>query len=90
MPAGRAMDEAGAKLSEHGFGNAVDVAGFVLDSGQVINVEQDYYRSAFLKTVRKNACGTFRTVLGPGSDRHHRNHIHLDLANRRSGEAFCH
>jgi len=29
------------------------------------------------------------TVLGPGSDRYHGDHFHLDLANRRSGKAYC-
>jgi hypothetical protein len=82
--------KSGGKLSEHGFGNAIDVAGFTLANGEKIVVERDYYGSSFLKSVRKNACGTFNTVLGPGSDRHHNDHIHLDLANRRSGEAYCH
>ena len=35
------------------------------------------------------ACGEFRTVLGPDSDRHHRDHLHLDLQNRRNGSSYC-
>jgi hypothetical protein len=80
----------GAKLSEHGFGNAIDVSGLTLDNGKQINVEQDYYSSRFLKQVRNAACTVFRTVLGPGSDPSHRDHFHFDMANRRSGQHFCH
>jgi hypothetical protein len=79
----------GAKLSEHGFGNAIDVAAFQLADGREINVEQDYYRSPFLKQIRQAACGRFSTVLGPGSDASHRDHLHLDLAVRRSRQAYC-
>lgn len=32
---------------------------------------------------RKGACGTFNTVLGPGSDRFHRDHLHFDTARGR-------
>jgi hypothetical protein len=80
----------GAKLSEHGFGNAIDVSGFTFADGRHLSVENDYYSSAFLKQVRSEACGIFHTVLGPGSDSSHRDHLHFDLANRRSGENFCH
>jgi hypothetical protein len=80
----------GAKISEHAFGNAIDVSGFTLADGRTISVERDYYGSAFLKTARRDACGIFRTVLGPGSDAEHSNHLHLDLANRRNGNTYCH
>jgi hypothetical protein len=80
----------GGKLSEHGFGNAIDVSALQLADGHDVSVERDYGRSGFLKQVRQRACGLFSTVLGPGSDSHHRDHLHLDLANRRSGQTFCH
>lgn len=84
----------GAKMSEHGYGNAIDIAAFTLESGRKVSVLDDYYGSAssqkFLREVRSEACGEFATVLGPGSDANHRNHIHLDLQNRRSGQAYCH
>jgi hypothetical protein len=83
----------GAKMSEHGFGNAIDIAGFTLASGREISVKDDYYsrggEGAFLKQVRSEACGQFATVLGPGSDAAHRDHLHLDLQNRRSGKSYC-
>ncbi len=83
----------GAKMSEHGFGNAIDISSFTLESGRQVSVLDDYYSwgkaGKFLKTVREDACNDFSTVLGPGSDRAHRNHIHLDLQNRRSGRSYC-
>jgi hypothetical protein len=84
----------GAKMSEHGYGNAIDIAAFTLEDGRKVSVLGDYYGSTpaatFLHAVRSEACGEFATVLGPGSDANHRNHIHLDLQNRRSGQAYCH
>ncbi|HUQ37706.1 MAG TPA: extensin family protein [Aestuariivirga sp.] len=84
----------GAKMSEHGFGNAIDISAFTLESGRKVSVLADWNgdRNAkkFLRQVRGEACGAFATVLGPGSDAHHRDHIHLDLQNRRSGNAYCH
>jgi hypothetical protein len=79
----------GGKLSEHGFGNAIDVSGLTLSDGRRLSVKDDYRSSAFLKQIRKEACGTFMTVLGPGSDRSHHDHFHFDLANRRSGQRYC-
>jgi hypothetical protein len=83
----------GAKMSEHGFGNAIDIAGFTLESGRKVTVldgwrgERD--ERGFLRGVHESACGQFRTVLGPEADRHHRDHFHLDLQNRRSGSSYC-
>jgi hypothetical protein len=83
----------GAKMSEHGFGNALDIAAFTLESGRKVSVRDDYYGSRgderFLRQVRGEACGQFNTVLGPGSDRNHRDHFHLDLQQRRSGHSYC-
>jgi hypothetical protein len=83
----------GARMSEHGFGNAIDIAGFKLESGSFISVQDAARRggaeAAFIGDVREAACGEFMTVLGPGADRHHKDHIHLDLQMRRSGRAYC-
>ena len=75
----------GAKLSEHSFGNAMDIGGFVLANGREINVMrgwkgEDEQVRAFLREVQAGACQIFTTVLAPGSDSFHYNHIHLDLA----------
>jgi hypothetical protein len=78
----------GAKMSEHGYGNAIDISAFTLESGRTVKVEQGYWsfgrEKSFLKQIRREACSDFNTVLGPGSDRHHKDHFHLDMANRRS------
>ncbi|MGF7004617.1 extensin family protein [Aminobacter sp. BE322] len=79
------------KLSEHAFGNALDIAGFALAKGKAIAVEPapPEENAKFLMLVRKAACGRFKTVLGPGSDADHARHLHLDLAPRRNGGIFC-
>ena len=83
----RSVDNiAGARLSEHAFGNAVDVAGFTLADGRMLEFVRDWksaatQEAAFLHEVHAGACQYFTTVLGPGADVFHYNHIHLDLAN---------
>ena len=81
---------AGGKLSEHGFADAIDVAGFRVDK-RWIEVGGDRKDQAdderFLDEVRHAACHRFTTVLGPGSDSYHSNHFHLDLERRgKSGK----
>src|SRR5271154_4948166 len=80
---------AGARLSEHAFGNAVDVAGFTLADGREIDFVHDWKKTdsqegAFLHEAHAGACQYFTTVLGPGADVFHYNHIHMDLANHGS------
>ncbi len=74
----------GARLSEHGFGNAIDIAAFRLADGRVVEVGSgwrgDMLEGAFLRAVHAGACDHFTTVLGPDADRHHSRHFHLDLA----------
>lgn len=79
------------KLSEHAFGNALDIARFTLSKGTEIDVEPapDEKAAKFLADIRKAACGPFKTVLGPGSDADHARHLHLDLAPRKHGGTFC-
>ncbi len=79
----------GARLSEHAFGNAVDVAGFTLADGRAIDFVHDWKNTdgqegAFLHEAHAGACRYFTTVLAPGADVFHYNHIHLDLANHGS------
>jgi Extensin-like protein C-terminus len=82
----RSVDNiAGAQLSEHSFGNAIDISGFKLAGGRTIVIVQDWKKadtqeSAFLHEVHAGACQHFTTVLGPGADVFHYNHFHLDLA----------
>jgi hypothetical protein len=79
------------KISEHAYGNALDIASFELSNGKTVEVEPkpDSDAAGFLDAVRKAACGPFKTVLGPGSDPDHELHFHLDLQPRRNGGTFC-
>jgi hypothetical protein len=76
----------GAKLSEHGKGNAIDIAAFNVSGHGWITVAGAHYgdEARFLREVRASACNPFTTVLGPGSDSYHSDHFHLDLAKRRT------
>lgn len=78
----------GARVSEHGRGRAIDIAGIVMANGKLLTVLGDYRSSAMLKKVRQAACGIFGTTLGPGSDRYHSDHFHFDTAAYRSGP-YC-
>ncbi len=81
----------GAKISEHGKGNAVDIAGIYLKNGDYISFLQDWdsrRNGKILRAMHSSACGRFGTVLGPDADRYHRDHLHVDTASYRSG-AYC-
>ncbi|HUI20303.1 MAG TPA: extensin family protein [Methylocella sp.] len=78
-------NQPGARISEHAFANAFDIGGFRLASGREILIVRDWTRGddqtrAFLQDVHSGACGQFTTVLGPGANIFHYNHIHVDLA----------
>jgi hypothetical protein len=74
----------GARLSEHGYANALDVSRFKLANGEVITVKRGWNGTsrerAFLRDVHDGACNDFTTVLGPNYDSNHRDHFHVDLA----------
>jgi hypothetical protein len=81
---------AGAKISEHAFGDAVDVARIGLAGGKTVEIGRpagDADR-AFQAAIRRAACNYFTTVLGPG-DAHHDSHLHLDRETRGSGFRLC-
>ncbi len=80
---------AGARISEHGKGNAIDIRALKLGNGTVIDLTSPIVAKDFRERVRAAACGRFSTVLGPGSDGYHESHIHLDLAERRGGFKMC-
>jgi hypothetical protein len=80
---------AGATLSEHGRANALDVRAFKLANGAVIGLTDVNVAKGWREGMRAGACGRFSTVLGPGSDGHHEEHIHVDLAERRGGYKMC-
>ena len=81
-----------AKLSEHAFANAVDIMGFSFAGRASIPVKglaEGSDEAQFLASVRGKACGFFRTVLGPGSNAAHANHLHLDERERTAGHRLC-
>ncbi|HWV55607.1 extensin family protein [Pseudorhodoplanes sp.] len=80
---------AGAKISEHGLANAIDVRGVHLANGRFADFTDRKLAREFREAVRKSVCARFTTVLGPGSDGHHETHIHVDLAQRRGGYRLC-
>jgi hypothetical protein len=83
------------KMSEHAFANALDIANFRFGEGKVASVKGDWSgfaqvlglsgRGNFLRAARKGACDHFNTILGPGSDANHKDHLHLDLMRLRPG-----
>lgn len=84
-------NQRGAKISEHGKGKAIDISGFVLRDGSTITLSADWDRGQkgrMLRQMHRVACGPFGTVLGPESDRFHRNHFHFDTARHRGG-SYC-
>ncbi|WP_245776415.1 extensin family protein [Thalassovita taeanensis] len=81
----------GARISEHGKGRAIDIGGIVLRDGSLITVLDSWGKrkeGKILRKMHKSACGPFGTVLGPASDRFHKDHFHLDTARYRSGP-YC-
>jgi hypothetical protein len=82
-----------AHISEHAFGNALDIAEFDLADGHVISVQSGWRgtpeEQGFLHDVQSAACEQFSTVLAPGANVYHYNHIHVDLMRRTSGRRIC-
>jgi Extensin-like protein C-terminus len=82
-----------AHISEHAFGNALDIAAFTLADGRRISVKDGWHglpeEQGFLRDVQGAACAQFNTVLAPGSNAYHYDHIHVDLMRRASGRIIC-
>ena len=79
----------GARLSEHGRANALDVRALKLANGQSISLTDRTVSRELRETVLHSVCARFSTVLGPGSDWYHEDHIHLDLMERRNIYRIC-
>jgi hypothetical protein len=82
-----------ARISEHAFGNALDIAAFTLADGRRITVKDGWRggpeQQGFLRDVQAAACDRFTTVLAPGSNVFHYDHMHVDLMRRASGYRVC-
>jgi hypothetical protein len=81
--------QAGAALSEHARGDALDLASIVFADGRVGSLADGGDDLELATALRANACARFATVLGPGADGEHETHIHLDLAPRHNGGRIC-
>jgi hypothetical protein len=86
-------DVPGARISEHAFGNALDIAAFMFADGRSITVKDGWRgtpaEQGFLHDIQETACSQFTTVLAPGSNAYHEDHMHVDLMRRRSGLTIC-
>ena len=80
---------AGALLSEHGKANALDVRSIGFADGRDLKLTDRSADRTLRETVLHSVCSRFSTVLGPSSDWYHEDHIHLDLAVRRSNYRIC-
>ena len=82
-----------AHISEHAFGNALDIAAFTLADGRRVSVKDGWRgmpeEQGFLHDVQATACQHFNTVLAPGSNVYHYDHIHVDLMRRASRRQIC-
>ena len=83
----------GSGISEHAFGNALDIAAFTFADGRRVTVQNGWHgtpeEQGFLRDVHLAACNHFSTVLAPGYNAAHYNHIHVDLMRRASGDRPC-
>jgi hypothetical protein len=82
-----------ARISEHAFGNALDIAAFTLADGRIVTIKRGWRGEpdevGFLHDVQGAACRGFSTVLAPGSNRFHYDHMHVDLMRRSSRRSIC-
>jgi len=78
------------KLSAHAIGQAIDISGFELSNGKLIPVKPDGDEAMrdVVDSIRTAACGWFTTVLGPGSDAAHADHLHVDIAMHGASDRY--
>lgn len=81
---------AGAKMSEHGLGNAFDIRSVRLKNGRVVHPTDADAPHPFRLAMKTAVCNRFSTVLGPGSDGYHEDHVHMDIAERDRRFNICH
>ena len=80
---------AGAKISEHGRANALDVRSLKLADGTAIELNDPSITKSLREKLRQTACARFSTVLGNGADAYHESHVHLDLIERSNNYSIC-
>jgi len=81
------------KISEHAFGNAVDVVTFEFSGHDPISIapreRTGELEEGFQRAIVGTACLYFTTVLGPHADEAHQDNLHLDVIERGSGFRLC-
>jgi hypothetical protein len=82
------------RISQHAFGNAVDISAFILEDGRRISVLSGWNgkpgERAFLRRLHESACKRFGTILGPAYNAAHANHFHFDMAqSMKDGSSYC-
>ncbi|WP_375590688.1 extensin family protein [Hoeflea alexandrii] len=89
----RRNNSATGKMSEHAIGNAIDIMSFEFKGRDPIPVSpragDGTVEEAFQRAVRGGACLHFTTVLGPGTNASHADHLHLDIIERKRGYRLC-
>src|SRR6201746_2770132 len=82
-----------AHISEHAFGNALDIAAFTLADGRRITVKDGWKgmpeEQGFLRAGQGAPSQQFNPVLAPGSNVYHYDHTHVDLMRRASRRIIC-
>ncbi|MGO4669599.1 extensin-like domain-containing protein [Bosea sp. 2RAB26] len=82
--------DTGAPISEHASGNALDVGGLLMQDGRAVAFAgQEPLSRSMRDAVQKSVCQRFATVLGPGADSSHKDHLHLDMRQRSRGFRIC-
>jgi hypothetical protein len=81
---------AGAKISAHGHGLAVDFVAILLADKRRVLVERQAGadEASYFRAIRTAACGWFTTVLGPGADAFHAANMHLDVERHDSSGSY--
>jgi hypothetical protein len=78
------------KISAHAKGLAIDIFAIrFADKRRVALAHQDGANEAsYVRATRAAACGWFTTVLGPGADLFHANHMHFDIESHGSNGSY--
>jgi Extensin-like protein C-terminus len=79
----------GAKMSEHGRANALDLHSFKLANGAIIELTNASVSKSLREKIKSAACLRFSTVLGNGADVYHESHVHIDLMERANNYKIC-
>ncbi|MEZ5952770.1 MAG: extensin family protein [Hyphomonas sp.] len=78
------------RLSEHAAANAIDISGFRLKDGRLIDVKSFWGKGGkedrFLHRLHSGACDLFSVTLGPDYNAAHKDHFHMDMGSGRACE----